>query len=94
MSDKHHSPHISQSLGGSRGFPAGCFVDAKTTKICSGFYRLEVLRYCEIVAEFFVVKGYPKKSSWSVLTNENHLQTHQQFKRLCDAKAFCTHRLS
>ncbi|MDX1928318.1 MAG: hypothetical protein SFV81_17455 [Pirellulaceae bacterium] len=94
MSEEPHTPRFSRAPDGGREYPVNCFVDVKTTKICSGFYRLEVLRYCRIVAEYFVVKGYPKKSSWGVLTNENHLQTHQQFKRLGDAKAFCTRRTS
>jgi len=65
-----------------------------TVRIAAGFYRVEILRCGVQVTECFIVKGYPKKCSWSVLTSENHLQTHNHFKRLRDARAFCIYQFS
>jgi hypothetical protein len=63
--------------------------DSVTTCKGKGFYRIEVLCRHALVAEYFVVKGFPKKNYWSVLTSENDFRSDNHFKSLSAAKEFC-----
>ncbi len=65
------------------------FFDSVTTCKGNGFYRIEVLCRHSFVAEYFVVKGFPKKNYWNVLTSENDFQSDSHFKSLTAAKDFC-----
>lgn len=64
-------------------------IDSVTTCLAAGFHRIDIIYTNQKVAEFYVVKGYPMKSFWSVLSAENHLQTHELFRTLHEAREFC-----
>ena len=66
--------------------------DSVTTCKGKGFYRIEVLCRHVLVAEYFVVKGFPKKHCWSVLTSESDFHSDNHFKSLAAAKDFCVER--
>lgn len=70
------------------------WLDSVTNYIAAGFYRIEVLDHGQSIAEYFVVKGYPKKTYWCVLSSSNRLETHHLFKTLRDARDFCVFELS
>ncbi len=66
-------------------------LDSVTEFLAAGFYRVKVLSRNLPVAEYFVVKGYPMKSYWCVLSSHNHLETHLLFKTLSDARDYCVY---
>ncbi len=70
------------------------WLDSVTECIGCGFYRVEVLDHGRNIAEYFVVKGYPKKTYWCVLSSTNRLETHYLFKTLREAREFCVFELS
>jgi hypothetical protein len=64
-------------------------LDSVTTFKNRGFYRIEVLRRQVCVAEYYIVKGFPKPSYWSVLTSDSDFHSDHHFKSLTAAKHFC-----
>lgn len=64
-------------------------VDSVTIFLSAGFYRMHVLYRGRSIAENYIVKGYPTKSRWCVLSSDNRLQTHVLFKTLREARDFC-----
>jgi len=72
---------------------ASALLDSITTSVSSGFYRIQVLNRNSLVAEYFVVKGYPKRTYWCVLSSNNRLETHYLFKTLREAREFCVHQI-
>ena len=63
--------------------------DSVTTFKGKGFYRVDVLYRQVLVAEYFVVKGFPKESHWSILASECDFRSDHHFKTLAEAKRFC-----
>lgn len=69
--------------------PTREFCDTVTTCEGKGYYRVEVLYRQVAVAEYFVVKGFPKPSYWCVFTSESDFDGECHFKTLTAAKDFC-----
>lgn len=69
--------------------PSHEFFDSVTTCEGKGHYKIEVLRRQMKVAEYFVVKGFPKPSYWFVFSGQSEFHCDRHFKTLTAAKDFC-----
>jgi len=72
-----------------KGFSSLDFKDSVTIFLRKGSYRVLILNRHVVIAEFFIVKGYPKKRHWSIRSDENGLQAEGHFKTLHAAVTFC-----
>jgi hypothetical protein len=60
--------------------------DSRTECLSKGFHRVQVLRCCVVVAEFYVLRGFPKKSQWCLLSATSRLQSQLLFPTLNEAR--------
>ncbi len=79
-------------ISARNGLPSRCFLDSVTTCKGKGIYGVKVLFGFVEVAEYYVVKGFAKKSYWSVLNSESEPATNQHFKSLNAATNYCVEK--